>query len=104
MAETNDPGRWVKANRMAEGIADHGMDPLMRAYYARYLPVGTVLLVGLGYAVSNLLFEQEPWPLDLAFGFILVVFGTMVGGLVYVSRWIKPKVSMARSTPLLWLE
>lgn len=104
MAETNEPAGWAKAKRMAEGVVDHGMDGPLRTYFLLYLPVGTILCVGLGFFGSNLLLGNEPWAVDLALGFTLAMFGTLAGGLVYVGRRIKPKVSMARTSPLYGLE
>lgn len=103
MAETNHPARWVKAIRMAESIADHGMDGPLRTYLVLYLPVGTLLLAGLGFTGSRLLFGNS-WHLDVEFGLLVAAFGTMIGALVYPSRRIKPMLSMARSSPLTWLE
>jgi hypothetical protein len=104
MAETDVPARWARANEKAEGIADHGMDAPLRAYFRLWLPVGLVLLAGLGFMVSIVLLGNEPLHSQLAVGCIVAALATQIGGFAYVSRRIKPTVTLARSTPLYWLE
>ncbi|MFB0834259.1 hypothetical protein ACX8Z9_14540 [Arthrobacter halodurans] len=103
MAETDVPARWARANQKAAVIADHGIDEPLRIYLRWHLPLGVLILVGLGYALSNLLLS-EPWNTDLALGLMLAVFGTFAGGLAYTNRRLKSRVSLARSTPLYGLE
>lgn len=103
MAERDMPARWARAHKKAATVADRGFDEPLRTYLRWYLPAGTLLLVCLGYILSNLLLDFA-WNTDFAIAMLLALFGTCVGGYAYANRRLKPRVTLARSTPLYGLE
>lgn len=105
-ADAETAARWAKVTRIAEGITDYGIGRAVRAYFLLYLPVGVIVLTGIGFLISVLIFGniREQWPLPLVMGLFLSSMGTLVGGLVYASKRVNPQVRPQRSGALIWLE
>lgn len=101
-----ETARWAKATRIAEGITDYGTGKALRTYFLLYLPLGMLLLTGIGFLVSFLVFGnlREEWPLHLTMGLSLSSAGTLIGGFVYAGKKVNPQVRPQRSGALIWLD
>lgn len=99
--ESSAAKRWAKAVRNAEGTADLGIGPALKAYYTRYVPVALLVLVAL-WVAGDLIVSSAGIPdgrewlglIILSLAFVMA----FVGGLIYNTRKIKPvlRKAMAR--------
>jgi hypothetical protein len=105
-ADTEAADRWAKATRIAEGITDYGISKALRPYFLVYLPLGVLVLTGIGYLILALIFGNvgEEWPEYLGAGLMLAGIGVIIGGFVYASKKVKPEVRPQRGQALVWLE
>ncbi|EMY35725.1 hypothetical protein D477_002718 [Arthrobacter crystallopoietes BAB-32] len=90
MAESNE--RWTKAAKRAQGLADHGLGTAVKLYYTRFWLAGVIVLVAVGSVLTALAFGDSygDWPSYLPFGFMLAGLGTMIGGLIFISKKVVP--------------
>lgn len=104
-ADAETTARWAKVASIAEGITDYGISRALRTYFLLYFPVLVILLTGIGFLISALVFGnvQEEWPSHLAIGLFLASVGTGVGGFLYAGKKVKPQVRPQRSGALIWL-
>lgn len=106
MTDTEAAARWAKVAKIAEGITDLGIGKAVRAYFLLYLPVGVILLTGMGFLLSVLIFGnmRDQWSMHLAMGLLLTSMGTGVGGFIYARKRVNPQVHPQRSGALIWLD
>ncbi|MFJ5696591.1 hypothetical protein [Arthrobacter sp. NPDC093139] len=102
-AETAD--RWATAAGVAEGITDYGISRALRTYFLFHFPVGVLLLTGIGFLISLLIFGnfREEWPTHLLMGLLLASLGTGVAGFIYARKRVKPQVRPQRTAAVSWL-
>ena len=106
MTDTEAAARWAKVTRIAEGITDYGIGKAVRSYFLLYLPAGVILLTGIGFLLSVLVFGnmREEWSMHLVMGLFLTSLGTGVGGFSYARKKVNPQVRPQRSGALIWLD
>lgn len=90
--------RWAEAARTAEGITDYGISRALRTYFLVYLPVGVLILTGIGSLLSVLLFGDifRSWSTRILLGLLLSGLGACIGGIVYAATNVKPQVRPQR--------
>jgi hypothetical protein len=101
MAGMEDPrttadARWTKAERYAHGYADNGMGKALRVYYTRYLPLGTLAIVLLLSLLGPIVIPAGPdqIPTLVQAGWFIFAITALVGGLVYNTKRLKPRVEL----------
>jgi hypothetical protein len=76
----------------------------VKRYYTLYFPVGLVVLVGLGTLFARWAFgPAEDWLISLGIGFGLPGLGTIIGGLIYNAKKVRPAVELGRIDVLVSL-
>lgn len=104
LAESDD--RWAKAARRARGLADNGLGQAVRAYYSLYFPVGFVVLTAAGTFGTKLAFgdSREDWLTSLSLGFFTAALGSIIGGLIYNAKKLRPAADLGRIDVILSLQ
>ncbi|WP_255769086.1 hypothetical protein [Pseudarthrobacter sulfonivorans] len=101
----NEETRWEKAAAKSEGVADCAISGALRSYFLVYLPVGVILITGIGFGASAPLlgdFDAD-WPDALSIGAMLAGFGAMVGGLIYYGKRVRPLVRRQNMSVIFYL-
>ncbi len=90
------PSHWVAAERRSVPVRDNGIGEALRIYYTRYLIVGIPLLLTVGAAGSYLLFDdgRSRWDLHLFVAVSLMIVGCWLGGWIYKTKRLKPRVDL----------
>jgi hypothetical protein len=97
---------WAKAEKIATGITDHGIAGALRTYYLVFVPIGALLLIGLGFIVSALALQIgfDDWIGPLGVGVSAASLGAFIGGFVYARKRVNPLVQPQRQSAAIWLE
>jgi hypothetical protein len=104
--ESEAEARWAKVEKIATGITDHGIAKALRAYYLVFVPIGALLLIGLGFIVSALVLQisLDDWTGPLGVGVSAASLGAFIGAFVYAKKRVVPLVQPQRQSALIWLE
>lgn len=95
--------RWAKAEKYAQGYADHGMGRALTVYYTRYFPLITLAAFGLATVIAFLRSggaSPEWWFVGWA-GIYLLALGAVIGGLIYNSKCLKPRVDLGSTISIV---
>jgi hypothetical protein len=78
----------------------------LRTSYLVLFPVGTLLLIGLGFIVSAiaLQIDFDDWIGPLGVGVSAASLGAFIGGFVYARKRVNPLVRSQRQSAAIWLE
>ncbi|WP_152915934.1 hypothetical protein [Arthrobacter sp. RIT-PI-e] len=101
--EAEKAARWAKAEKYAQGYADHGMSRALTVYYTRYFPL--ITLTAFSSAVLIAFLRAGGGPLDWWFigwsGTYLFALGAVIGGLTYNSKRLKPSVELGSTLSIV---
>lgn len=104
--ESEIAARWAKAAKRADGITDLGVNEALRTYFLVHLPLGVVGLTGISLLIVTLIWGndvRENWSAYLTPCLGFAGAGIIIGGLIYGSKRIRPKVSPERIGVLIGL-
>lgn len=90
--------RWAKAAQRAEGLADLGIEIVVRRYFRVILPLTVLVSLGIGFALASVWPEifGDFFSTGIYIGLMLSGLAILVIGLVYGSKKVSPMVQPQR--------
>ncbi len=95
--------RWAKAEKFAQGYADHGMGQALTIYYTRFFPLIALAAIGIAAAVAAITAQDRPvdWWFAAWLGSQLLAVSSAIGGITYNVKRLKPRVTLGSTLSIV---